>query len=97
MKKGKMPNKKGSKNGKESQATVYVNLKEGVLDPQGMTIKRALDDLGYRGIKDVRSGRFFRITLESDSPANTQEMVAEMADKLLANPVIEKFEVKTSR
>ncbi|OGC88907.1 MAG: hypothetical protein A2142_00470 [candidate division Zixibacteria bacterium RBG_16_48_11] len=85
------------KTDKQIQAVVYVSLKEGVLDPQGITVKRALDDLGYRGVKDVRSGRFFQITLEGNSSRNSQTLMAEIANKLLANPVIERFEVKAAK
>jgi len=77
-----------------SQAVVYVSLKEGVLDPQGLTIKRALEDLGYKGISEVRSGKFYEITLDAFSLQNGKKLVAEISNKLLANPVIETFEIK---
>ena len=80
-----------------SQAVVYVSLKNGVLDPQGLTIKRALEDLGYKGIKEVRSGKFYQIKLNSQSSQNTKALAAEISNKLLANPVIETFEIKGPR
>lgn len=79
---------------KTTTATVFVNLKEGVLDPQGSTIQRALDDLGYEGIKEVRSGRFFRIKLEGASSSRAQKLISEISRRLLSNPVIETFEIK---
>ena len=48
------------------KAVVYVKLKDGVLDPQGSTIKRALEDMGYQGIKDIRFGKMFEITFQLD-------------------------------
>ncbi len=80
-----------------SQAVVYVSLKNGVLDPQGLTIKRALEDLGYEGIQEVRSGKFYQITLDVSSPQNGKKLVAKISSKLLANPVIETFAIKGLR
>lgn len=79
------------------QAVVYVSLKKGVLDPPGLTIKRALDDLGYEGIREVRSGKFYQITLDQIPRQKVKKLVAEISDKLLANPVIERFEVKIGK
>ncbi len=78
------------------QAVVYVKLKDGVLDPQGSTIKRALGDMGYKGIEEVRSGRVFEITLNSRSREETEKLLDQICKKLLANPVIERynFEIK---
>jgi phosphoribosylformylglycinamidine synthase len=89
--------KRESDQRKPAQATVYVSLKDGVLDPQGLTIKKALDDLGYRGIKEVRSGKFFQIVLDGSVRNSSLEYISEISDKLLANPVIEKFEVKLKK
>jgi phosphoribosylformylglycinamidine synthase len=85
-----------NKKKKHFQATVYVKLKDGVLDPQGSTIKRALGNMGYKGIEEVRSGRVFEITLNSNNKEETEKLLDQICRKLLANPVIEKynFEVK---
>ena len=73
------------------KARVYVTLKEGVLDPQGKAVEHALDTLGYRGVKEVRVGKFFELDLtESDSSRAKMEL-AEMCTALLANTVIEDF------
>ena len=76
---------------KLSHAVVYVKLKDGVLDPQGSTIRRALENMGYHGIKDVRSGKVFEITLQQDQIKKPEELINEICRKLLANPVIEKY------
>ncbi len=93
-----MPKKfRKPKEEKVSQAIVYVSLKEGVLDPQGLTIRRALEDLGYKQIKEVRSGKFYQIKLDSQSSQKTREFVSEISNKLLANPVIETFEIEVPK
>jgi phosphoribosylformylglycinamidine synthase PurS subunit len=74
-----------------SRAVVYVKLKDGVLDPQGSTILRALENMGYQGIKDVRSGKVFEITTKQNQGKKTEELVDEICRKLLTNPVIEKY------
>ncbi len=76
-----------------SKATVFVRLKDGVLDPQGVTIQKALNQMGYDEFLSVRSGRFFELEIK-DSAANIDSRIAEVCAKLLANPVIEKFSVE---
>jgi phosphoribosylformylglycinamidine synthase PurS subunit len=73
---------------------VDVSLKEGVLDPQGTTIRRALIDMGYKNIKEVKSGKFFEIELDGDRTEEAVETLEEVCKKLLANPVIERYEIK---
>ena len=75
------------------KATVYVSLKDGVLDPQGATIHKALSQMGYTDILSVRSGRFFELELKPDS-ADVDAQIEDVCSKLLANPVIERFTVK---
>ena len=74
---------------------VYVSLKPTVLDPQGKTIRAALNGLGYKAISDVRQGKFFEMTVEpqADSERVRQE-VDEIAHEVLANPVIEEYRVE---
>ena len=76
---------------KMSHAVVYVKLKDGVLDPQGSTILRALENMGYQGIKDVRSGKVFEITFQQSQGKKTEELIDQICRKLLTNPVIEKY------
>ncbi len=71
---------------------VLVSFKDSVLDPQGQTVKNALHTLGYRGVKDVRQGKVFEIELEGTSREDAKRIIPEISDKVLANPIIEKFE-----
>jgi phosphoribosylformylglycinamidine synthase PurS subunit len=80
-----------SKQNQTGLAVVYVKLKDGVLDPQGSTIKRSLEDMSYQGIEDVRSGKIFEITFQKDEKRKPEELIDEICRKLLTNPVIEKY------
>ena len=75
------------------KAVVYVKLKDGVLDPQGVTIQKALAQMGYDDFVSVRSGRFFELEIR-DGSADVKRKIDEVCSKLLANPVIEKYEVE---
>jgi phosphoribosylformylglycinamidine synthase len=68
-----------------------VSFKDSVLDPQGQTVKNALHTLGYGFIKDVRQGKVFELELAGISRADAEKAIPEIADKVLANPIIEKF------
>ena len=77
------------------QAVVHVTLKKTVLDPQGRTILGALNNLGYRSVADVRQGKFFEIDFDADAnPTKAREEVERIAHEVLANPVIEDFEIE---
>jgi phosphoribosylformylglycinamidine synthase PurS subunit len=76
------------------RARVYVTLKPSVFDPQGRVVADALVSLGYQDVKDVRQGKFFEVELDEHDPARARAHVTEMADKLLANPVIESYRVE---
>jgi phosphoribosylformylglycinamidine synthase PurS subunit len=74
------------------KAYVYVSLKKSVLDPQGKTIQGALRKMGYKGLEEVRQGKYFELTL--DGGLNRSEAEAEVtriARDVLSNPVIEEF------
>jgi len=73
------------------RAQVVVTLKPGVLDPQGMATRKALSGLGFGGVNDVRVGKFLELELEATSREAAEEMVGDMARRLLANPVLEEF------
>lgn len=75
------------------KARVFVTLKRSVFDPQGKTIHEALLSLGYTGVSDVRQGKFFEVVLEG-SPEEARRTVEEIAQKVLANPVIESYRVE---
>ena len=72
-------------------ARIYITLKPGVNDPQGLTIRGGLHQLGFDTVQDVRAGKYMEIRLNEDDRERASERVAEMCNRLLANPVIEQF------
>ncbi len=76
------------------KAKVYVRLKKGVLDPQGMTIQRSLQSLGYDEVSGVRQSKVFEMDLSATDEARARERLEEMSRRLLSNPVIEEFSVE---
>jgi len=75
------------------RARVFVTLKKSVFDPQGQTIADALHSMGYGGVDDVRQGKYFELDLATADAAEARALASEIADKLLANPVIESYRV----
>jgi phosphoribosylformylglycinamidine synthase len=75
------------------RALVHVTLKPDVLDPQGKAIQKASVSLGYQAIKSVRQGKLFELELDAADAVAAQALLAELCKKLLANPVIENFEI----
>jgi phosphoribosylformylglycinamidine synthase len=75
-------------------ARVFVTLKPSVFDPQGHTITEALHQMGYPGVEDVRQGKYFELDLATKEAAQARTLAAEVADKLLANPVIESYRIE---
>ncbi len=73
------------------KAYVYVSLKKSVLDPQGKTIQGALGKMGYKGVQDVRQGKYFEIGLDGLDKNAAKEQVEKMAREVLTNPIIEEF------
>lgn len=76
------------------RARVFVTLKPSVFDPQGRTIADALQSLGYGSVQDVRQGKYFELDLGVASRDEARTLAAEVADKLLANPVIESYRIE---
>ena len=76
------------------RARVFVTLKPSVFDPQGRTIADALHSMGYTGVGDVRQGKFFELEVAAASADEARKLVADVADQLLANPVIESYRVE---
>jgi phosphoribosylformylglycinamidine synthase len=78
------------------KATVYVRLKQEVLDPQGDAVKRALVSLGFAGVEGVRVGKLIEIELgqSAGTPDDLTDKLARMADEMLANTVIEDYEIR---
>ena len=75
------------------KATVTVELKPSVLDPQGKAIEHALSSLGFTGVEDVRVGKLFRVSLANDGQTREEieAQLRQMCERLLANTVVEKF------
>jgi len=76
------------------KARVFVTLKTGVLDPQGKAIGHALEGLGFKGVGEVRQGKLIEIDLAETDEAKARAALKEMCAKLLANTVIEKYEIE---
>jgi phosphoribosylformylglycinamidine synthase PurS subunit len=76
------------------KARVFVTLKKSVFDPQGKTIADALHSMGYTGVGDVRQGKFFELDIAAPTADQAKTLAAEVADKVLANPVIESYRVE---
>jgi phosphoribosylformylglycinamidine synthase len=79
------------------KARIIVMPKRTVLDPQGKTVKHALESMGFAGIKDVRVGKFMEIELEGGDTAEVQKKIDEACHKLLSNPVIEEYRFEIDR
>ncbi|RZN62288.1 MAG: phosphoribosylformylglycinamidine synthase, purS protein [Methanonatronarchaeia archaeon] len=76
------------------EVTVDIKLKPGMLDPEGDTIKRSLNLLGYDEVEEARVGKKIMLKVDGDSPEKVREEVEEMCQKLLANPVIHNYEIR---
>ena len=70
---------------------VLVSFKDSVLDPQGQTVKNALLTLGYDGVQAVRQGKVFELQMDGLTKEDAKKVIPEIANKVLANPIIEKF------
>ncbi len=79
------------------KAKVFVTLKPSVFDPQGQTIADALHSMGYGTVGDVRQGKYFELELTSASAEQARALASEVADKLLANPVIESYRIEVDQ
>jgi phosphoribosylformylglycinamidine synthase PurS subunit len=73
-------------------AKIYISLKPTVNDPQGLTIRGALHNLGFTEVTSVRMGKYVEVKIEEDEQSRAQEQVNEMCRKLLANPIIENYD-----
>jgi phosphoribosylformylglycinamidine synthase len=73
---------------------VLVQLKPGILDVQGTSVRRALGGLGFAEVRDLRVGKLLELELEAGDPATARRRVEEMCARLLANPVTEDFTVE---
>jgi phosphoribosylformylglycinamidine synthase len=78
------------------EARVDITHLPGILDPQGATVERALPALGYTNVSEVSVGKTVRLVVEADNEGAARAQVDEMCHRLLANPVIEAFEITIS-
>lgn len=76
------------------KARVHITLKKGVLDPQGKAIRHALEALGFPGVTEVRQGKVVELELVEEDPDAARAQAEEMCRKLLANTVIENYEIE---
>lgn len=77
-------------------AVVEVRLREGVADPEGATIHSAMGQLGMDRVREVRVGRIFRLSIDADDAGTAEQLAVRAAASLLANPVLEDYEVNVS-
>ncbi len=78
------------------QSTIYVKYKAGISDPESINILSALDKLSFDNVKNLSTGKFFEIKIESKDLKNAHKEIKEICNQLLINPVIEQFEYKVS-
>ena len=76
------------------KAKVHVTLKSGVLDPQGKAIGHALKMLGFAGVNEVRQGKYLELDLDETDEAAALKAVDDMCRRLLANTVIEDYQIE---
>ncbi|MDK2790964.1 MAG: phosphoribosylformylglycinamidine synthase subunit PurS [Methanothermococcus sp.] len=79
------------------KATVTIKLKKGVLNPEGRTVLRALNFLGYNEVKDAKTFKKVELLIEGDNESEILNKVDEMCKKLLANPVIHDYEIELEK
>ncbi len=73
------------------KANIYITLKAGVLDPQGIAIQGSLKHLGFSTVENARQGKFIEVNLNETDPEKAKALVKDMCEKLLANTVIENY------
>jgi len=82
---------------KKYSADVLVRRKKGVADPEGNTIAEALERLGYKDVFAVKVSRMFELTVNADGEEQVIKIAEEIAEKILANPVIEEFSISNTK
>lgn len=78
------------------KARVHIYLKPGVLDPQGQAVANSLNHLGFDEVSAARQGKYIELDLDTADAEEAHKRVGEMCDKLLANPVIESYDIELS-
>jgi len=77
-----------------TEAQIKITLKKTVADPQGLTVKHGLESLDFQGVSEVRMGKFITLTLEENDKQKAKAQAEAMCKKLLANPIIEDFQIE---
>ncbi|NLZ52036.1 MAG: phosphoribosylformylglycinamidine synthase subunit PurS [Thermoanaerobacteraceae bacterium] len=72
-------------------AKIYIYYKTGVLDPQSSAIKTTISNCGFEQVKDVQTGKFYKLKVDTQDKVSAQQIVTELCEKVLSNPVIEDF------
>ncbi len=80
-----------------ARVEVHIQLKPGMLDPQGETLEHVLAAIGYEGVRSMRVGKWITFEIEGDESDTVEAQVEEMCDRLLANPIIERYEYQVTR
>lgn len=75
------------------RAQVHITLKSGVLDPQGEAVRHALGSLGFDEVQSARQGKVIELEIDATNPETARSRVEEMCEQLLANTVIENYEI----
>lgn len=78
------------------RVSVHITPRRGILDPQGKAVEGALHSLGFAGVKEVHVGRYLTVETDAQSRAEAEDSVKAMCERLLANPVIEDFEIEST-
>ena len=73
--------------------SAIITLKKDVLDPQGKIIHQTLDGMGFKDINEVRQGKYFEVDVKENDPSKAKKIVEDMCKKLLANLVIEDYQI----
>ncbi len=73
---------------------IIITLRESILDPKGKASRHALENLGFNDISDVRIGKFIQLDVNTDDPAKAREIAGQACEKLLANMVMENYEIR---
>ena len=77
-----------------AKAKIYITLKKTIMDAQGQTVQRALQSLGFDEAQNLRIGKYLELELDGGDPASYQKRVEDMCCQLLANPIIEEYQVE---
>ncbi len=77
------------------RVSVHITPRRGILDPQGKAVEGALHSLGFAGVKEVHVGRYIVVETDAETQNAAEAEVKAMCERLLANPVIEDFEIES--